>query len=225
MSHHNTVFSQLLKLVSRHEFETLAKTHHEGQSLRKMSRWSQFASLSFAQLTGRCSLRDIVDNLSRQSSKSYHLGMGEVSRSSLARVNKKQPYQLYEDLFYKLLSRCKQLAPRHGFKFKNKLYSFDSSTIDLCLSVFPWAMFRRAKGAIKLHVGIDHDGFLPTFMTVTQGKKHDVTAARTLKLDKGSIVAIDRGYTDYSWYNLLNTKGIYFVTRIKKNTCYRVKER
>ncbi len=190
-----------------------------------MSRWSQFASLSFAQLTGRCSLRDIVDNLSRQSSKSYHLGMGEVSRSSLARVNKKQPYQLYEDLFYKLLSRCKQLAPRHGFKFKNKLYSFDSSTIDLCLSVFPWATFRRAKGAIKLHVGIDHDGFLPTFMTVTQGKKHDVTAARTLKLDKGSIVAIDRGYTDYSWYNLLNTKGIYFVTRIKKNTCYRVKER
>ena len=222
MSHHNTVFSQILKLVSRHEFETLAKTHHEGRVLRKMSRWSQFVSLSFAQLAGRCSLRDIVSNLSKQRHKSYHLGIGSVNRSSLARVNEKQPYQLYEALFAKLLTRCQQLAPKHGFRFKNKLYSFDASTIDLCLSVFPWATFRKAKGAVKLHLGLDHSGYLPTFMTITEGKTHDIVEGRSLDLDSGSIVVFDRGYTDYTWFNLLNSKGIYFVTRLKKNAKYRV---
>ncbi len=225
LSHNNTVFSQLLKLVSRHEFETLAKTHHEGRSLRKMSRWSQFVSLSFAQLAGRCSLRDIVSNLSKQRAKSYHLGIGHVSRSSLARVNEQQPYDLYESLFYKLLSRCQQLAPKHGFRFKNKLYSLDASTIDLCLSVFPWATFRRKKGAIKLHVGIDHAGHLPTFMAISEGSKHDITLGRTLELEKDSIVVFDRGYNDYKWFNSLNSTGVYFVTRLKKNAKYKIIER
>ncbi|NKC15877.1 MAG: IS4 family transposase [Gammaproteobacteria bacterium] len=222
MSHSNSVFSQLLKLISRHEFETLAKTHHKGRVLRTMSRWSQFVALSFAQLAGRCSLRDIVSNLDKQRRKSYHLGIGKVSRSSLARVNKQQPYQLYEGLFWKLLARCQSLAPRHGFRFKNKLYSLDASTIDLCLSLFPWAKFRKTKGAIKLHVGLDHDGFLPVFMTITEGKQQDITQGRSLELDAGSIVVFDRGYTDYTWFNLLNSKGIYFVTRLKANTKYRV---
>ncbi|NKC15210.1 MAG: IS4 family transposase [Gammaproteobacteria bacterium] len=222
MSHSNSVFSQLLKLISRHEFETLAKTHHKGRVLRTMSRWSQFVALSFAQLAGRCSLRDIVSNLDKQRRKSYHLGIAKVSRSSLARVNEQQPYQLYEGLFWKLLARCQSLAPRHGFRFKNKLYSLDASTIDLCLSLFPWAKFRKTKGAIKLHVGLDHDGFLPVFMTITEGKQQDITQGRSLELDAGSIVVFDRGYTDYTWFNLLNSKGIYFVTRLKANTKYRV---
>ncbi|NKC11684.1 MAG: IS4 family transposase [Gammaproteobacteria bacterium] len=222
MSHSNSVFSQLLKLISRHEFETLAKTHHKGRVLRTMSRWSQFVALSFAQLAGRCSLRDIVSNLDKQRRKSYHLGIGKVSRSSLARVNEQQPYPLYEGLFWKLLARCQSLAPRHGFRFKNKLYSLDASTIDLCLSLFPWAKFRKTKGAIKLQVGLDHDGFLPVFMTITEGKQQDITQGRSLELDAGSIVVFDRGYTDYTWFNLLNSKGIYFVTRLKANTKYRV---
>ncbi len=121
MSHSNSVFSQLLKLISRHEFETLAKTHHKGRVLRKISRGSQFVALSFAQLAGRCSLRDIVSNLDKQRRKSYHWGIAKVSRSSLARN---------EGLFWKLLARCQSLAPRHGFRFKNKLYSLDASTID-----------------------------------------------------------------------------------------------
>ncbi|NKC12460.1 MAG: IS4 family transposase [Gammaproteobacteria bacterium] len=222
MSHSNSVFSQLLKLISRHEFETLAKTHHKGRVLRTMSRWSQFVALSFAQLAGRCSLRDIVSNLDKQRRKSYHLGIAKVSRSSLARVNEQQPYQLYEGLFWKLLARCQSLAPRHGFRFKNKLYSLDASTIDLCLSLFPWAKFRKTKGAIKLQVGLDHDGFLPVFMTITEGKQQDITQGRSLELDAGSIVVFDRGYTDFTWFNLLNSKGIYFVTRLKANTKYRV---
>jgi len=222
LAHNNTVFSQLLKLVPRHEFETLANQHHVGRKLRKMTRWSQFIALATAQLSGRSSLRDIVNNLSAQARKLYHLGATRVSRSSLARVNQSQSYTLYEALFSRLLCRCQGLAPRHGFRFKNKLYSLDASTLDLCLSVFPWARFRTTKGAIKLHVGLDHDGLLPAFVSITDGKTQDITAARALQLPKGSIVVMDRGYTDYTWYNNLNSNNIYFVSRQKKNACYRV---
>lgn len=225
MAHHNTIFSQLLKFIPRHEFETLAKQHHHGRMLRKMTRWSQFIALGLAQLSGRTSLRDVVSNLSAQTRKLYHLGVTRVNRSSLARVNEQQPHTLYEALFNKLLSRCQGLAPKHGFRFKNKLYSLDASTIDLCLSVFPWAKFRTTKGAVKLHVGLDHGGYLPSFMTVTDGKVHDVTVGRTLQLPGQSIVVFDRGYTDYAWYNALNDNDIFFVTRQKSNATHAVLER
>ena len=199
--------------------------HHQGRKLRKMTRWSQFVSLGLAQLAGRSSLRDVVSNLKAQAGKLYHLGCADVNRSSLSRVNKEQPDSLYEALFGKLLHRCQALGPRHRFRFKNKLYSLDASTIDLCLSVFPWAKFRTTKGAVKLHVGLDHDGYLPAFVQIAEGKVHEVNLARTLDLPGGSIVVFDRGYTDYAWYNQLNNKDIYFVTRQKKNACYRVIER
>ena len=218
------MFSQLLKLVPRHEFEALANLHHAGRELRKMTRWSQFVAMTMAQLSGRNSLRDVISNLSAQSVKLYHLGVAVVSRSSLARVNEQQPFSLYEKLAGKLLNQCQRHAPRHGFRFKNKLYSLDASTIDLCLSVFPWAKFRTTKGAVKLHVGLDHDGLLPSFLTITDGKVHDITAARAVQLPKGSIVVMDRGYTDYAWYNQLNYRGIFFVTRLRKNASYRVTE-
>lgn len=189
-----------------------------------MTRWSQFVALSLAQLAGRSSLRDIVDNLSAQSAKLYHLGCARVTRSTLARVNEIQPHTLYETLFHKLLTKCQALAPRHGFRFKNKLYSLDSTTIDLCLSLFPWAEFRQTKGAVKVHVGLDHDGLLPSFVTITDGKTHDVVEGRSLQLPTGSIVVMDRGYNDYSWFNTLTEKNIFFVTRQKRGASYRVVE-
>lgn len=225
MAHHNTVFAQLLKFVPRHEFESLANQHHSGRRLRKMTRWSQFISMATAQLSGRNSLRDVANNVTAQIRKLYHLGISSVSKSSLSRVNESQSYELYEALFARLLARCQSNAPTHNFKFKNKLYSLDASTIDLCLNVFPWAKFRTTKGAVKLHVGLDHDGLLPTFVAITDGKTHDITAARALQLPKGSIVVMDRGYTDYTWYNQLNNKNISFVTRLKTNARYRVVER
>jgi hypothetical protein len=225
LAHHNTVFSQLLKLVPRHEFETLANQHHEGRKLRKITRWSQFVAMALAQLSSRVSLRDVVSSLSAQTAKLYHLGAALVSRSSLARVNEQQPSALYEGLFAKLLSRCQGRAPRHGFRFKNKLYSLDASTIDLCLSVFPWARFRTTKGAVKLHVGLDHNGLLPAFMNITDGKTHDITAARAVRLPKDSLLVVDRGYTDYAWYNHLNANDIFFVTRQRRNAVYQVVER
>jgi hypothetical protein len=225
MAHCNTILSQILKLVPRHEFETLAKHHHSGRAFRKASRWSQFVSLTMAQLSGRNSLRDIVDNMSAQMHRLYHLGSEKLSRSNLSRINEDKPYALYEALFGKLLARCQKVAPGHNFKFNHSLYSLDASTIDLCLSAFPWADFRTTKGAIKLHVGLNHAGYLPEFVTVTEGKKHDVTVGRILNFPKGSIVAIDKAYNDYAWYKQLTDKDIFFVTRLKNNAKYRIIQR
>jgi putative transposase len=221
LAHHNTVFAQILKYVPRHEFETLANQHHSGRRFRKASRWSQFVAMSMAQLSGRTSLGDVVANLSAQAHRLYHLGSTLLSCSNLSRINESKPYTLYEALFGKLLSRCQATAPRHGFRCQNKLYSSDASTIDLCLSVFPWADFRTTKGAIKLHVGIDHGGYLPEFVAITDGKTTDIESGRMLEFPKGSIVACDRGYNDYGWYNQLTQKGVFFVTRLKKNAQYR----
>lgn len=225
MAHSNTILAQILKLVPRHEFETLAKKHHTGRSFRTASRWSQFGGLVLAQLSGRVSLRDITENLSVQVHRLYHLGCRMISKSNLSRINEEKPYELYEALFGKLLMRCQPVASGHGFKFKNPLYSLDASTIDLCLSVFPWADFRTTKGAIKLHVGLNHAGYLPEFIQVTEGATHEVNIGKLLNFPRGSIVAMDRGYTDYSWYKALNDKGIFFVTRLKKNADYEVIKR
>jgi len=225
LSHHNTVLAQLLKLVPRHQFETLVKSHHRGRRFRKTSRWSQFVALATGQLAGRRSLRDIVSNLNAQSASHYHLGTGRVTRSTLARVNEQQPSEFYEVLFGKLYAQCSSMAPRHGFRFKNKLYSLDASSIELSLSIFPWAKFRKRDGALKLHMGLDHDGGIPAFMSLTDGKVHEVTEARKRRLPKGSIVVMDKGYLDYSWYKTLSEQGVFFVTRARKNTRYRVIER
>lgn len=225
MAHCNTVLSQLLKFVPRHEFEALASAHHSGRSFRTASRWSQFVSLFTAQLSGRNSLRDIVDNMSAQTHRLYHLGSAKLTRSNLSRINEKKPYQLYEALFTRLFRRCQSQARGHRFKFKNPLYSLDASTIDLCLSVFPWAEFRSTKGAVKLHVGLNHNGYLPEFVAISEGSSADITVGRTLNFPKGSIIAMDRGYIDYAWFKQLNDKEIYFVTRLKRNAKYRVIKR
>jgi len=181
--------------------------------------------MTWGQIAGRFSLRDIVDSMHAQSHRLYHIGSSKLSRTTLARINEDKPYQLYEALFQKLLGRCMSEPRQHQFKFHNPLYALDSTTIDLCLSVFPWAKFRSTKGAVKLHVGLNQAGYLPEFNCITDGKTHDVIAGKTLDFPTGSIVAIDRAYTDYSWYNTLNNKGIYFVSRQKKNAKYRVVER
>jgi Transposase DDE domain/Domain of unknown function (DUF4372) len=225
MAHCNTILSQILRFVPRHEFESLANRHHSGRAFRTATRWSQFVTMAMAQLSGRISLRDIVGSVSAQAHRLYHLGSAKLTRSNLARMNENKPYSLYEVLFGKLLHHCQCLAPGHQFRFRNKLYSLDASTIDLCLSVFPWADFRSTKGAIKLHVGLNHSGYLPEFAVITEGKTSDIEVGRMLAFPAGSIVAMDRGYMDYEWFNQLTNKGVYFVTRLKSNACYKVVER
>ena len=217
MAHNNTVISQVVRFFKRHEFETLARKHHVGQQFRSFSRWSQFTAMLVGQLTGRKSLRDLVDNLKAQGHKLYHLGTKDVPRSTLARVNEEQPHQLYKELFHKLLGRCQAIAPKHRFKLDAKLYLLDATVINLCLKVFPWASYQKTKGAIKLHVGLSADGYLPEFFDVTTGKEHEINWARLLKLPTGSFVVFDRGYTDYNWYQALMESGIFFVARLKDN--------
>src|SRR4030042_2121860 len=128
-------------------------------------------------------------------------------------------YRMFGELFYHLLGRCKNLTPKHKFRFKNPLYTIAASTIDLCLSVFPWAKFRTTKGAIKLHCLYDHSGALPTFLTITDGKSHDVRVVKeqTFPMSPDSIVSVDKAYIDYTWLNSLDMQGVWFVTRAKTN--------
>jgi hypothetical protein len=174
-------------------------------------------AMIIGQLSGRKSLRDLTENLTVQQKRLYHLGMKPTAKSTMARVNEHQPASLYENMYFQLLSKCQQVAPRHSFSFKSKRYLLDTTTIDLCLSVFPWATFRARKGAIKLHVGLDVDGYLPAFMDMTNGKVHESKWSKTLSLPKGSCAVFDRGFTDYNWYSTLMASGIFFVTRLKSD--------
>lgn len=218
MAHCSTVLSQIVKIFPRHEFQSLANTHHEGQKFRSFSRWSQFVAMLTAQLSARNSLRDVVDTLGVQGGKLYHLGVRTFSRATLARCNEKQPHTLYAELFKRLLGRCQAMAPRNkAFKLDGKAYLLDASLVELTLSLFPWAKHQRTKGAAKLHVGLDVDGYLPAFVDFTRGNEHEINRARELELTKGSYVVFDRGYTDYTWYQELTEDGVFFVTRLKTN--------
>jgi hypothetical protein len=176
----------------------------------------------FCQLGRAHSLGEICGGLRSCEGKLQHLGIAPPAKSSLAYANEHRPWELYQLLFQQLLERCQGELNLHRtrFRFQNKLYSLDSSTIDLCLSIFDWA--RYTKGAIKLHLLLDHDGYLPGFAVITDGKVADIQIARQLHFDPGSIIVFDRGYTDYSLFGQWTAQGIYFVTRMKDNAVYRV---
>ncbi|NIP23647.1 MAG: IS4 family transposase [Phycisphaerae bacterium] len=221
MAHCNTVFHQLLKFIPRHRFADLEKEYGTGRKARKFTRWNQFAALMFMQITARASLRDSVESLGVRNPFLYHLGLRNVRRSTFSDANNKRPASFFKALFDLTYQQCRPMAPKHKFRFKNRLYSMDATLVSLCLSLFPWAKFRRAKGGIRLHTLLDHNGYLPAFMEISNGKKHESRVAKTLKLPKGSIVAVDRAYTDYNWFASLINSGIYFVTRQKRNATYR----
>ena len=225
MAHHNTVFSQILKLFPRHQFESLAKKHDGRRRTDAMSRWTQFIAMATAQLAGRSSLRDIETTLASQSHLHYHLGSGKIKRTTLSRANQTLSSNFYEELFAKLYSACSSRSPRHQFRFKRKLFSLDASLLDVSLKVFPNAEYNRMKAAYKLHVGLDHDGLIPAFAAITLGKTGDQTQAKLMQFPKGSVLVFDKGYADYRWHNQLTGKGIFWVTRIRGNAKYRVTER
>lgn len=222
MSQVNTIMSELLRLFPRYEFEKLESKYNGNHYTKYFSSWQQLIVLLFSQAGKKDSLRDIETSLSVHHSKWYHIGLQGIKRSTLSDAMSKRSYLIYEGLFYKLLDKCKSVTPKHGFRFKNDLYSLDSTTIDLCLSLFSWARFRKRKGAIKLHYLYDHSGSLPSFMVMTDGKKHDVRVARSEdKLDfallPDSILSIDKAYIDYKWLYTLDQRGVYFVSRVKDN--------
>lgn len=214
----NSMFSQLLSLFPRSEFEKAVRAHRADRAAKGFDCWTQFVAMLFCQLGRAHSLREICGGLASVEGKLNHLGVGDApKRSTLSYANAHRPWQLFEEVFMQLLGRCQGIASPKPFRFKNKLYSLDATVIDLCLEIFDWAKFRRAKGAIKLHLLLDHDGCLPCFGVITEGKTHEIRVARTMDWPKGSIVAIDRGYMDYAFLDSLTERDIFFVTRLKGN--------
>jgi hypothetical protein len=222
-----SIFSQLLKLFPRLEFDALVKTHRAEHHARGFTCWEQFVAMLFCQLGRAQSLREICGGLASCEGKLVHLGVARAPRTStLAYANAHRPWQLYRAVFAALLARCQTEVARHGrkFRFKNKLVSIDATTIELCASLFDWAKFRRTKGAVKLHLVLDHDGYLPSVAVITDGKQADVRVARRLRFAPGTILVMDRGYLDFAWFGQLTAQEVFFVTRPKLNTAYEVVE-
>ena len=226
MSGFSSMFSQLLKLFPRTEFQALVKRTHAERHARGFTCWGQFVAMLFCQLGRAHSLREICGGLRSSEGKLKHLGISAPSRSTLAYANEHRPWQLYRAVFQELLGRCQGVAKgRKKFRFKNKLVSLDSTVIDLCATLFDLAKFRRTKGATKLHCLLDHDGYLLSVVVITEGKRHDVRVARTLRFEAGTVVVMDRGYVDYAWFGQLTAQEVFFVTRLKDSTVYKVVER
>ena len=225
MGHYHTIFGQMLQMFSRFEFQKAVKETKTEYHARGFRSWNHFVAMLFGQLSGQDSLRGIEAGLATQAKSLYHLGVTPVHRSTVSYANEHRSHELFKNIFEWMLSKCQPLAPKHKFRFKNPLYSLDATVIDLCLSLFDWAKFRTTKGAVKLHVKLNHSGYLPTFAVITTGKVHEQKVAPSIPLEKGDVAVFDRGYTDFAWYATLCDKGIYFVTRLKKNADYRVIER
>jgi hypothetical protein len=221
-----SIFSQLLQLFPRVEFQSLVKGHNAERHAKGFTCWGQFVSMLFCQLGRAHSLREIVNGLRSCEGKLKHLGINTPKRATLSYANEHRPWELYRDVFLSLYDRCTATVGgrKKRFRFKNKLLSLDSSVIDLCLSIYDWAKFRRTKGAVKLHLVLDHDGYLPRFAVITDGKVSDVRVAHVLQFDPGTIVVDDRGYNDYTLFGTWKAQGVYFVTRMKDNALYEVIE-
>jgi|SRR5579872_8795 len=224
-----SLFNQLLQHFPSLEFAALVKKHNAERAAKGFGCRTQLVAMLFCQLAHADSLREICNGLACCLGKLVHLGIGVApNKSSLAYANKHRPAKLYEELFYTALARFryqKGLGLRkQKFRFKNKLLSLDSTTISLCLEMFPWAKFRRAKGGVKAHVLLDHDDYLPRYVLITEANRSDVKMADAFPLNPGSIVVMDRGYNDYALFGSWTSQEIYFVTRLKDNAVYQVEQ-
>lgn len=220
-----SMFSQILKLIPRTDFEaTVRKTGAEYRS-KGLSSWSHFVGMMFCQLGRAHSLREIEGGLRSCEGKLAHLGIEVPVRSSLSYANAHRPSGLFEQVFLGLYGQfAAKVTGKRKFRFKNKLVSLDSTTIDLCLSMYDWAHYMRTKGAVKLHLVLDHNGYLPCFGVITDGKGADVRVAHQLSFSPGTIVVDDRGYNDFRLFAKWTDAQVFFVTRMLRNTQFEVVE-
>jgi hypothetical protein len=226
MLQNGSLFSQILSLFQRSTFARHVREFKAERHARGFTSWDQFVAMLFCQLAQARSLREISDGLKSCEGRLKHLGLAQSpKRSTLSYANAHRPWELFEQLFYDLLAQCQALSPKKKFRFRNKLLTLDSTTIELCASLFDWARFRQTKGAVKLHLLLDHEGYLPVFGHVTEGKVGDVKVAQSLDFPKGSIVAIDRGHVDYHLFTRWTRTGVYFVSRLKRNADIQIVER
>lgn len=225
-----SLFSQILsEIFTAVNFDNLVAKWGAERHAKGFRSKTQLISMLFCHLAGADSLREIVGGLSCCNGKLVHLGIKEPPRrSTLSYANNHRKAELFEELFWKLSDHFRSTGSmgcrKKKFRFKNKLLSFDSTTISLCLSLFPWAEFRRTKGGVKVHVLLDHDDYMPSFVSITEAKTHDSRMSKELVLKPGSIVALDRGYVDFGQFRAWTNQGVFFVTRMKDNCVYTVKE-
>jgi hypothetical protein len=215
-----SVFSQLLDFLPTYQFQICVERYHGNRYVKDFSCWDQFLSLMFAQLTYRRSLRDIEACLRAQRPKLYHMGFrGPVSRNTLAHANEVRDWRIYRDFAQVLIRMARDLYREESFgvDLSETVYAFDSTTIDLCLSLFPWGKFRRRKSAVKLHTLLDVRGSIPTNVYVTGGQVHDVNLLDEVLLEPGAFYLLDRGYVDFARLYLFTQACAFFVTRAKKN--------
>lgn len=219
-----SIFTQILQLFPRVQFQQAVEEHKAERHARGFTCWGQFVAMLFCQLEAARSLREICNGLAASEGRLRHLGVPIApKRSTLAYANEHRPWNLYQTVFEQLLGRCYSAAAgRKKFRFRNQLLSLDSTSIDLCVSLFDWAQYKRTKGAVKMHLLLDNEGYLPCFAHITDGKKHDVTMGRMLRFQPGTIVVFDKGYVDYDWWRGMKDDGVYFVTRFKEDLKYEV---
>jgi hypothetical protein len=223
-----SMFSQILGWFPRLEFDAAVREHKAERHARGFTCWQQFVAMLFCQLGHAQSLREICGGLAATEGKLRHLGILKCPKATtLSYANAHRPWQLYQSLFYKMLARCRGEALIQGrgkFRFKHKLLSLDASMVELCAESFDWAKYKQTKGALKLHLVLDHDGYLPCYAVITEGRTADVTEARKIRFQPGTLVVFDRGYSDYNWWLELTRGGVNFVTRLKDSASYGVVE-
>ena len=223
----SSIFSQIVRLVPRGLFDESVSRHQGEKHAKGMTCWSQFVAMLFSQLGGARSLREITGGLAASEGKLRHLGVEQPpTRSTLSYANEHRSWRIYEDLFNRLVSMCQSEASgqKTRFRFKHPLLSLDSTTIPLCLSMFEWARYVRTKGAVKLHLVLDNQGFLPQYAVLSEGKQADVKVARQMEFHPGTMLVFDRGYEDHNWWRKLTAGGVDFVTRLKDSTGYTIVE-
>lgn len=224
MNHGKLVFSQLIEFVSIKKFRRCVRRYSGDHRVRNFTCWDQFLCMAFAQLTYRESLRDIEVCLRTKSKKLYHLGIrGKISRSTLADANDKRDWRIYRDFAMVLIQQARELYSHDSFsvRLKRATYALDSTTINLCLSLFPWAKFRTTKAAVKLHTLMDLRGNMPSVIVISRGNLHDVNVLDELVFEPGAIYIMDRGYLDFARLFRLKEASAFFVTRSKKNTQFK----
>jgi hypothetical protein len=221
----SSIFSQILRFFPRTIFDAAVAHHHGEKHAKGMTCWSQFVALLFCHLGAARSLREIIGGLAASEGKLRHLGIDRApTRSTLAYANEHRPWQIYQEVFQQLLTVCQADAKslKRKFRFQHPLLSLDSTLISVCVSMFDWAQYVQTKGAVKLHLVLNHQGYLPQYAVISDGKTADVKVAQQLEFAPGTMLVMDRGYEDHGWWRRLSLAGVYFVTRLKDSTGYAI---
>ena len=218
-----SIMTQLLQVFPRSEFRQEVEATKAERHARGFASWDHFVAMLFCQLADAQSLREIIGGLSSCEGRLQQFGIKVPKRSTLSYANGHRPWELFRNIFYKTSERCRaELGHQTKFRFKSRLLSIDSTVVTLCSKMFPWATWSRQKGAVKLHLTLDHAGYLPEAMVITTGKYSELAVARRRRYARGTILVMDRGFVDFGWFDQLNQSGVWFITRIKKDTAYAV---